>query len=196
MLILPWMTANAAEENGSYDDRYCTTCHGADGRGNYGVQAPRLAGMEPWYLQRQLENFRAGLRGVHPSDIEGIAMRPMATKLTDESIADIIEWVGSWDYVSTENTIEGDARAGAQLYTQCATCHGVDGLGNEALGAPALRGQNDWYLVTQLKNFKQRWRGNENGDTFGQQMMAMTQILTDDAAINNVVSYINTLGRD
>ena len=123
-------------------------------------------------------------------------MRPMATKLTDESIADIIEWVGSWDYVSTENTIEGDARAGAQLYTQSATCHGVDGLGNEALGAPALRGQNDWYLVTQLKNFKQRWRGNENGDTFGQQMMAMTQILTDDAAINNVVSYINTLGRD
>ena len=59
-----------------------------------------------------------------------------------------------------------------------------------------MRGQNDWYLVTQLKNFKQRWRGNENGDTFGQQMMAMTQILTDDAAINNVVSYINTLGRD
>ena len=196
MSILPWMKANAVEENESYDDRYCTTCHGADGRGNYGVQAPRLAGMEPWYLQRQLENFRAGLRGVHLSDIEGIAMRPMATKLTDESIADIIEWVGSWDYVPAEITIEADASRGAQLFAQCATCHGADGLGNEALGAPALRGQNDWYLVTQLKNFKQGWRGNGDGDTYGQQMIAMTQMLIDDAAINNVVSYINTLGRD
>jgi len=120
----------------------------------------------------------------------------MATKLTDESIADIIEWVGSWDYVPADITIEADAGRGAQLFAQCATCHGADGLGNETLGAPALRGQNDWYLVTQLKNFKQGWRGNGDGDTFGQQMMVMTQMLTDDAAINNVVSYINTLGRD
>jgi cytochrome c553 len=44
---------NAAEtEREPFDDRYCTTCHGADGRGNEGVQAPRLAGMEPWYLRR------------------------------------------------------------------------------------------------------------------------------------------------
>ena len=95
MFSLQLMKSNAAEENESYDDRYCTTCHGADGRGNYGVQAPRLAGMEPWYLRRQLENFRAELRGVHPRDIEGVAMQPMTAKLTDESIADIIEWVGT-----------------------------------------------------------------------------------------------------
>jgi len=187
---------NAAEEREPYDDRYCTTCHGADGRGNYGVQAPRLAGMQPWYLKRQLENFRSGIRGMHPQDIEGIAMRPMASKLTDESIADIIEWVGSWEYIPTEVTVEGDESAGAQLYGQCATCHGQNAEGNEAMGAPALRGQNDWYLVTQLKNFKNGWRGAESGDTFGQQMMAMTQMLSNDDAIDNVVSYINTLGRN
>ncbi|NKB35107.1 MAG: c-type cytochrome [Pseudomonadales bacterium] len=186
----------AAEEREPFDDRYCTTCHGADGRGNYGVQAPRLAGMEDWYLIRQLENFRAGIRGVHPRDIEGIAMRPMAAKLTDESITDIVDWVGSWEYLPTEVTVEGDAAAGAQLYSQCATCHGADGQGNEALGAPALRGQNDWYLVTQLRNFKQGWRGSDAQDSYGQQMMAMVQMLADDDTINNVVSYINTLGRN
>ena len=45
---------NSPEPREPYNDRYCTTCHGTDGRGNYGIKAPRLAGMEPWYLKRQL----------------------------------------------------------------------------------------------------------------------------------------------
>ena len=101
--LIPFTSAAAERE--PYDDRYCTTCHGTDGRGNEGIEAPRLAGMEDWYLRRQLENFRAGIRGYHPMDTAGIAMRPMA-KLTDDSIADIVAWVGSWDYQPAEITIE------------------------------------------------------------------------------------------
>ena len=175
------------------DDRYCTTCHGAEGGGNIAVEGPRLAGMEPWYLKRQLENFRAGIRGTHPEDIQGIAMRPMAAKLSDASIADIVEWVGSWEYVPAEITIEGNANQGRTIYQTCATCHGADGGGNEALGAPALAGQNDWYMVTQLKNFRAGYRGTHAEDTFGSQMRAMVQSLRDEQAILNVVSYINTL---
>ncbi len=195
MFSLQLMKSNAAEENEPYDDRYCTTCHGADGRGNYGVQAPRLAGMEGWYLKRQLESYRAGLRGVHPRDIEGVAMQPMAAKLTDESIADIIEWVGNWEYRPSEATIGGDAMVGRQFYNACATCHGAEGEGNQGLGAPALAGQNDWYLVTQLKNFLAGYRGNQPGDTYGQQMAIMAQTLASEGDIINVVSYINTLGK-
>jgi len=184
----------AAEEGREpFNDRYCTTCHGTDGQGNEGVQAPRLAGMEDWYLRRQLENFRAGIRGTHPMDIEGIAMQPMAVKLTDESIDDIVEWVGGWEYKPAEVTIEGNVQAGAQLYAACASCHGRDASGNEALGAPALRGQNDWYLVTQLKNFMAGYRGHHPDDTYGQQMRAMVQPLGDETGILNVVSYINSL---
>jgi cytochrome c553 len=185
-----------AEEREPYDDFYCTTCHGADGRGNFSIQAPRLAGMEPWYLRRQLENFRTGVRGAHLDDIEGLAMRSMAIELTDEGIADIVAWVGSWEYDPPQVSIEGDVTVGEQIYSQCAACHGEDAQGNEALGAPALRGQNDWYLVTQLKNFKQGWRGGDPLDNYGQQMMSMSQVLTDEDSINNVVSHINTLGRD
>lgn len=183
----------AAEEGREpYNDRYCTTCHGTDGQGNEGVQAPRLAGMEDWYLKRQLENFRAGIRGTHPRDREGIAMQPMAN-LTDESINDIINWVGGWAYKPAEITVQGDANAGAQLYTACATCHGADASGNEAMGAPALVGQNDWYLVTQLKNYLAGYRGHHAEDTFGQQMRAMVQPLANETGIVNVVSYINSL---
>ena len=178
-----------------YDDRYCQTCHGADGVGSYGIQGPRLAGMEDWYLKRQLENFRAGIRGTHPMDEQGLAMQPMAARLTDESIADIVDWVGSWDYIPTEITITGDNVAGRQAYQSCAACHGAQGMGNEALGAPQLAGQNDWYLVTQLKNFKAGYRGTHPEDRYGSQMVPMAQMLADDQAIINVVSYINTLGR-
>lgn len=192
-LFTPSGLSAADEGREPYNDRYCTTCHGTDGKGNEGVQAPRLAGMEPWYLKRQLENFRAGIRGTHPRDIEGIAMQPMAARLSDESIADIVDWVSTWPYEPAEVTISGNETAGQQLYASCATCHGTEAQGNEALGAPALVGQNDWYLVTQLKNFMAGYRGHHPDDTYGQQMRPMAQTLGDETGIINVVSYINTL---
>ena len=183
---------SVAAERETYDDRYCTTCHGTDGRGNEGIEAPRLAGMEDWYLRRQLENFRAGIRGYHPMDTAGIAMRPMA-KLTDESIADIVAWVGGWDYQPSEITIEGDVQSGELLYGVCATCHGMDAKGNAAMGAPALAGQNDWYLVTQLSNFVAGYRGRHEDDYYGQQMAAMVSKLIDETTIRDVVAYVNSL---
>ena len=175
------------------DDRYCTTCHGVEGIGNMAVEAPRLAGMESWYLKRQLENFRAGIRGTHEQDTQGIAMRPMATKLSGESIEDIVAWVGSWEYVPAQATIEGDINQGRSAFQSCAACHGTNAEGNEALGAPALAGQNDWYMVTQLKNFRAGFRGAHPEDTYGSQMLSMSKALGDDRAVINVVSYINTL---
>lgn len=192
--LLNGMSSFAAEnEREPYDDRYCTSCHGTDGRGNEAVQAPRLAGMEPWYLQRQLENFRAGIRGAHPRDIEGIAMRAMAVKLSNRSIADIIEWVGSWEAGPAEITIVGDASVGEILYGTCAACHGSNAEGNEAIAAPALAGQNDWYLITQLRNFMAGYRGTHPQDRYGAQMRTMVNGLGDVTGIIDVVSYINTL---
>lgn len=189
-------TATFAEDDKEYyNDRYCGTCHGADGRGNEGVQAPRLAGMETWYLKRQLQNFRSGIRGTHPEDFQGTEMQPMAVSLTDESIADLLEWIDGWEYVPTAITLSGDIETGRTLYASCVTCHGANGEGNQSLGAPALAGQNDWYLVTQLKNFKAGYRGTHQQDTYGAQMMSMASLLQDDTEITNVVSYINTLAR-
>ena len=52
---------------------------------------------------------------------------------------------------------------------------------------------SDWYLVTQLKNFKQGVRGAHPQDMYGPQMALMSEILLDDQATNNLVAYINTL---
>ena len=52
---------------------------------------------------------------------------------------------------------------------------------------------SDWYLATQLKNFREGIRGAHPQDLYGPQMALMAAILTDDEAINDVVAYINTL---
>lgn len=186
----------AAEPHENVGHRFCFTCHGTDGVGSEGIQAPRLAGMEGWYLKRQLELFRAGGRGMHPDDIEGMEMQPMAAILTDSDIADVVEWAGTWEYKPTEPTLTGgNIDRGRQLFQACVSCHGDTAQGNVAMNAPALQGQNDWYLVTQLKNFKAGIRGVDPIDTYGPMMRAMTSGLADEQAIVDVVSYINTLGR-
>jgi|SRR5690606_32270715 len=190
-------TAQAATVDGvEVSDRFCLTCHGTDGQGNIGIDAPRLAGMERWYLQRQLENFRAGLRGTHPEDLPGREMQPMAAILSDASIQDILDWVETWEYKPAEITLtDGDATRGQPLYQTCAACHGANGEGNASMQAPALRGQNDFYLVNQIRNFKEGFRGYEARDQHGSQMRLMAQGIPDDQAIKDIVAYINTLGR-
>ena len=187
--------AQSVGQQAPMDDRYCMTCHGAEGQGNFGIAAPRIAGMEPWYLKRQLENFRSGTRGTHADDEQGLAMQPMAAKLSDRSIEELVEWVGTFEYAAAEITIDGDANRGRNAYRGCESCHGADGQGNQAFGAPALVGQNDWYLVTQLKNFKAGYRGTHPDDSFGSMMVSMARTLANDQDILDVVSYINTLGR-
>lgn len=177
------------------DGQFCTTCHGSEGQGNEMVNAPRIAGMERWYLERQMNLFREGLRGTHPEDLQGMEMQPQAAILSDEMLEQALDRVESWPYEPAPVTLEdGDASAGEQVYQSCATCHGAEAGGNETMNAPALVGQNDWYLVTQLENFREGYRGYDSEDTAGNQMRVMVQNLSDED-IRDVVAYINTLGR-
>ena len=66
------------------------------------------------------------------------------------------------------------------------------GGASQATNAPRLAGMSDWYMVTQLKNFKQGIRGAHPKDMYGPQMASMAAILADDQAIEDLVAYINT----
>jgi cytochrome c553 len=172
---------------------YCTVCHGVQMKGNRSIEAPRLSGMDAGYIERQLHSFKRGWRGTHESDVAGMEMRPMAAILGDREIAAAARYVNSVNSELPAPTIEGDAERGEVLYAPCGACHGADAEGVKELGAPALTGLNDWYLVTQLMNFRSGVRGSHPEDTYGAQMRAATAVLPDDAAIADVVSYITTL---
>lgn len=86
----------------------------------------------------------------------------------------------------------GPLAKGAEVYETCAICHGPNAGGGEDFEAPKLAGQYDWYLKTQLRNFRAGIRGTHDDDDNGQIMRPMAEELSDED-IDNVVAYILTL---
>jgi cytochrome c oxidase subunit 2 len=175
------------------DYSFCTTCHGAQGNGNRAINAPKIAGIEPWYLKRQLELFREGARGTSPSDEPGMEMQPVGMQLDDAAIDSVVAYVARFDPKQPPLTVRGDTKRGRALYASCAGCHGERAEGNAALRAPALAGQTDWYLVAQLQRFRTGERGFALNDEPGTQMRAAATVLPDSSAIEDVIAYVNTL---
>ncbi|MCB1669566.1 MAG: c-type cytochrome [Gammaproteobacteria bacterium] len=177
----------------SIGNQVCATCHGAYGQGNPVVGGPSLAGLEPWYLRSQLEKFRAGWRGAQRDYIPAYEMQATVSNISNAEIDRLVSEVTSWPEPDPEAYSEGNAAHGQQLYTTCATCHGMSAEGNEALKAPALADRDSWYLYRQLNLFKSGFRGGHPDDVTGAQMRASVQVLEDDQAVKDVVAYINSL---
>lgn len=190
-------TAGSAQDLARGEALYglCTQCHGAEGAGDPLALAPSIAGQHAWYVETQLKNFKNGLRGLHPQDTGGLRMYPMSLAIkTDEDIADLAAYVASMPVPEQEVTVAGDAEAGKAYYAPCTACHGPDGMGNQALNAPRIAHQSDWYLVESLKKFKAGIRGGDPANQNAVMMRGMALSLPDDQAIRDVVAYIHTLG--
>jgi cytochrome c oxidase subunit 2 len=83
--------------------------------------------------------------------------------------------------------------AGRVLYAQgCASCHGVNARGNEALAAPALAGQDRVYTARQLANFAQQHRGGRTSDRYGSQMTLFAQLLGEEDR-ERLAAYVASL---
>ncbi len=173
----------------------CASCHGAQAEGNPALHAPKLSGQGDWYLHRQLKSFKQGARGTHDNDVFGKMMAPMAATLVDDTAIDNVSaYIKTLPDGRAPATVTGNADNGRHLYVStCGTCHGPNGRGVQQMNAPGLKGMSDWYMVTQLKNFKQGVRGSHPKDMYGPQMTLMAATLNDDQAVNDIVAYINTL---
>jgi cytochrome c oxidase subunit 2 len=173
----------------------CVACHGAEAEGNLLLHAPKLAGQGEWYLQRQLSYFKHGIRGSNDRDVFGKVMAPMASLLVDDAaIANVSAFITSLPDKAAPNTVKGNASNGKSLFVStCSTCHGQNGQGVRLMQAPKLQGMSDWYMATQLQNFKQGFRGAHAKDEYGPQMALMAAILKDEQAIDDLVAYINVL---
>jgi cytochrome c oxidase subunit 2 len=86
----------------------------------------------------------------------------------------------------------GNVAKGKSLYTTCAVCHGNQAEGMASLNAPALSGQEPYYLKMQLNNYRTNKRGVHEKDIFGAQMLPMAKLLNSDG-IRDVIAYIQTM---
>jgi cytochrome c oxidase subunit 2 len=92
----PQQTVSGDPAKGREHYETCVYCHGSGGQGVWSTNAPRLSQMSDWYMKRQLQNFRQGVRGSHPQDFAGAQMASMAKSLTDDqAIDDVVKHIDS-----------------------------------------------------------------------------------------------------
>ena len=108
---------------------YCATCHGSDARGARGFPNLRdndwLYGGDPDVIQ---QTILEGRNGVMPAWADALG--------GDAGVADVTEFVFS---LSGRDVDQAAAARGGEKYQMlCVACHGADGIGNQALGAPNL----------------------------------------------------------
>jgi cytochrome c oxidase cbb3-type subunit 3 len=139
----------------------CAMCHGSDARGAYGF--PNLTDPE-WQWGGGHENILASINNGRQA-----VMPPWADALGEDGVNEVTEYVMQ---LSGHEVSETLASAGAQKYAMfCVACHGPEGKGNPALGAPDLT--NDIWLyrgtreavVEALENGR-----NGNMPKFGDQL--------------------------
>jgi cytochrome c553 len=75
------------------------------------------------------------------------------------------------------------------------SCHQAQGEGNATLSTPRIAHQYGWYLKEQLLAFRSGKRGNDPADKYGKQMRTMALDVASDADIDQLVAYIQKLGK-
>ena len=198
-LILASVMCLSASGNARGKQLYaaCIACHGPEGQGVVMFKSPQIAGQSQFYVETQLMKFKNGIRGSHPMDVEGMQMKAMAMTLpTEADVKTVAEYIATLKPQEKAPTITtGDAEKGKTLYVTCLACHADKGQGNELLKSPSLQHLQDWYMLAQLKKFKEGIRGANPKDITGMQMRPMAMILADEQAMKDVIAYIQTISK-
>ena len=185
--------ASADKEAGKAKYMICATCHGANGEGNPALKGPSLVDQDATYMLTQLKHFKTGVRGSDPAkDMQGFMMAAQAKMLSDDDMKNVTAYILTLKGKPV-HSLKGDAAAGKAKYATCLACHGVNGEGNPAMKSPSLTGLPDWYIVTQLKNFKSGARGGDAAKDANGAIMAMQSKALTEKDMKDVAEYIKTL---
>ncbi len=84
-------------ENGkNHYNMVCGACHGPGATGIESLNSPRLTGMQDWYLERQINNFRDSIRGTVSGDKFGAQMQAIAETIPDDkTVKDLVAYINS-----------------------------------------------------------------------------------------------------
>ncbi len=152
---------------------YCAQCHGSDARG--AKTFPNLAdgdwlgGTGADYIKTTIGNGRTGV------------MPPMAAAIgSAEDVRNVAQYVLS---LSKTETDAARAAQGKEKFAACAACHGADGKGMHATGAPNLTDD------TWLHGFGEEAIIKAVNQGFTNQMPAQSALLNE-AQINVLASYV------
>jgi len=129
----------------------CAICHGSDARGARGF--PNLTDGDWLYgnaFDTVFQSITNGRGGVMPA---------MGAGMSDAEIEELVAYVQS---LSGQEADKGLAARGEPRFAMmCAACHGADGSGNQALGAPRLN-DDIWLYGGEPETIAQTLREGRN----------------------------------
>jgi len=157
---------------------YCAQCHGSDAGGAPGFPSLKdsswLYGGTPEAIKASILDGRTGM------------MPPMAAALgTDVDVDNVANYVMS---LSGAPHDAGKAAKGKDKFVVCAACHGMDGSGNQAIGAPKLTDSN-WLYGGSLGAIKKAIQNGRSG-----KMPAHRDFLGEDK-VHLLAAYVYSLSQ-
>ncbi|MDR3511512.1 MAG: cytochrome-c oxidase, cbb3-type subunit III [Caulobacteraceae bacterium] len=138
----------------------CATCHGSGGTGGKGY--PNLRD-DVWLWGGSLEDIQRTITyGVRADDPNTrFSQMPSFGRdkiLQPDQVSDLTEYVVALSHRKADAAAV--ARAAPVFQANCAVCHGPQGLGNQAMGAPNLT-DSDWlYGADRASIHDQIWNGH------------------------------------
>ena len=137
----------------------CAECHGLFGAGNR-IKFPRLAGQDPYYIMKELHDFRHGLR-----TNDGGQMQKTATEVKKNDIPRVAKYFAAQTPPWPKQTIDAKvdlARArtlaidGTHRLEACLDCHSEAQIGllDKPIIGPRIAGQRDFYIAKELRDFR------------------------------------------
>ena len=156
----------------------CAVCHGADGGGNYGfpnlTDNDWLYGGTPEQILKTLHDGRQGM------------MPPQGPVVGADGVKQVTEYVLG---LSGQEHDAALAEQGKNVFgTVCMACHGTDGKGNQALGAPNLT-DDIWLYGGSREEIQHTVRGGRSNH-----MPSQKDKLREDK-IRLVAAYVYSLSR-
>ena len=156
----------------------CAQCHGADAGGAYGF--PNLRD-DDWIYGGDAATIKATLVNGRQA-----VMPAWGSVVGDEGIADVTQYVLS---LNGRDVDSARAEAGKTVFqTYCVACHGADGTGNPALGAPNLT-NGVWLYGGSAEQISQTLHAGRNG-----MMPAFKDTLSEDK-IHILTAYVYGLNK-
>jgi cytochrome c oxidase cbb3-type subunit 3 len=156
----------------------CAQCHGADAGGAYGF--PNLRD-DDWLYGGDAATIKATLVNGRQA-----VMPAWGSVIGDEGIADVTQYVLS---LNGRDVDPAKAEAGKTVFqTYCVACHGADGTGNPALGAPNLT-NGVWLYGGSAEQISQTLHAGRNG-----MMPAFKDTLSEDK-IHILTAYVYGLNK-
>ena len=165
----------------------CAPCHGRGAQGGFGY--PNLRD-DAWLWGGSLDAIHQTIRhGIRAEDDNTrMSMMPAFGKLgmlNREQVSDTAEYVLSLS--GNESDAQAAARGKEIFATNCVACHGPEGTGNQALGAPNLADEL-WLYGGDKETIVETITNSRAG------MMPAWEERLDPATIKELAIYVHSLG--